>query len=83
MDFALSADIEDFRARIARFVDERLIPLESDRAAYDAHENLAPDLLDACARQAKAEGLWALRMPRRARRAGACRWPGSRRATRR
>jgi acyl-CoA dehydrogenase len=64
MDFALPADIEDVRSRIARFVDERLIPLESDRSAYDAHENLASDQLDVMRTQAKAEGLWALRMPR-------------------
>ena len=41
MDFQLPSDVEDYRLRIARFVDERILPLESDPAAYDAHENIA------------------------------------------
>lgn len=32
MDFALSADVDDLRARIAAFVRERIVPLETDRA---------------------------------------------------
>ena len=64
MDFSLPPDVEDTRARIARFVDERLIPLESDRSSYDAHENIAPEPLARLREAARAEGLWALRMPR-------------------
>ncbi|MCS6921440.1 MAG: acyl-CoA dehydrogenase family protein [Elioraea sp.] len=64
MDFALPAELEDLRARIARFVDERLIPLEADPASYDEHENIAPELLARLRGEAKREGLWALAMPK-------------------
>jgi acyl-CoA dehydrogenase len=64
MDFTLPPEIDALRARIRRFVDERLIPLESDRANYDAHENIAPALLAKLRAEAKAEGLWALQMPK-------------------
>ena len=64
MDFALPPEIDAIRARIHRFVDERLIPLESDRANYDEHENIAPAVLADLRKAAKAEGLWALQMPR-------------------
>jgi acyl-CoA dehydrogenase len=63
MDFALSPTVEDLRRRIRHFVDERLIPLESDPASYDAHENLALPLLDRLRAEAKAMGVWALQMP--------------------
>jgi len=64
MDFELPAGIEAYRSRIERFVRERVIPLESDRASYDAHENIRPALLDDLRAQAKAQGLWALQVPR-------------------
>ena len=64
MDFVLPPEIEDYRRRIRRFVDDRLIPLESDRANYDEHENIAPHVLAEMRKQAKAEGLWALQMPK-------------------
>ena len=65
MDFVLPPEIEEVRRRIRRFVDERLIPLESDRANYDEHDNIAPHVLVEMRKAAKAEGLWALQMPRR------------------
>ena len=43
MEFALPPEIDAIRARIRRFVDERLIPLESDRANYDPELILAED----------------------------------------
>jgi len=64
MDFVLPPEIEDYRTRIRRFVDERLIPLEADRANYDEHENIAPAVLARLRTEAKAEGLWALQMPK-------------------
>ncbi len=64
MDFVLPPEIEDYRGRIRRFVDERLIPLEADRANYDEHENIAPAVLERLRAAAKAEGLWALQMPK-------------------
>ena len=64
MDFVLPPEIDAYRTRIRRFVDERLIPLESDRANYDEHENIAPAVLARLRAEAKAEGLWALQMPK-------------------
>jgi acyl-CoA dehydrogenase len=64
MDFALPPEIDATRLRIRRFVDERLIPLEGDRANYDEHENIAPAVLARLRAEAKAEGLWALQMPK-------------------
>ena len=62
MDFHIPPRIEDFRQRIAAFVERELIPLESDPAAYDPHENIRLDLLDAVRAKAKAEGLWCLQL---------------------
>ena len=63
MDFTLAPEVEAIRAAIRRFVDARLIPLEADRANYDAHENIAPAVLARLRAEARAEGLWALQMP--------------------
>ncbi|MCA3279500.1 MAG: acyl-CoA dehydrogenase family protein, partial [Roseomonas sp.] len=65
MEFSLPPEIDDMRRRIRRFVDEKLIPLEADRANFDEHENIAPHVLVAMRKAAKAEGLWALQMPKR------------------
>lgn len=62
MDFTISAEIEDFRARIARFVEDRILPLEADRASYDAHENIRLDLLEDLRDKARAQGLWCLQL---------------------
>jgi acyl-CoA dehydrogenase len=62
MDFHIPPRIEDFRQRIAAFVERELIPIESDPAAYDPHENIRLDLLDAVRAKAKAEGLWCLQL---------------------
>ena len=43
MDFTISPRIEDFRARIARFVEDEILPVEQNRAAWDAHGNIALD----------------------------------------
>jgi len=64
MDFSLPPDIEDVRRRVREFVDDRLIPLESDRDNYDEHENIHPEVLKRMRAEAKAAGLWALQMPR-------------------
>ena len=63
MQFTLSPDIEAKRLAVRRFVDERLIPLESDRASYDAHENINMPLLAELRRETKAMGIWALQSP--------------------
>ena len=62
MDFTVSTRIEDYRARIARFVEERLLPLEGERANYDVHENIRLDLADELRAEARAEGLWCLQL---------------------
>jgi acyl-CoA dehydrogenase len=62
MDFQIFPRIEDFRARIAAFVERELIPLESDPASYDAHENIRLDLLECLREKARAEGLWCLQL---------------------
>ncbi len=63
MDFTLAPKTEDFRKRIRAFVEDKLLPLESDPASYDGHENISEDLLRTMRAEAKAEGLWALAMP--------------------
>lgn len=64
MDFLLSAEINDYRQRIRAFVNNELIPLESERSAYDAHENISEDLLAEKRALAKSKGLWCLQMPK-------------------
>ncbi|MDO9500827.1 acyl-CoA dehydrogenase family protein [Falsiroseomonas sp.] len=64
MDFALPPEIDAIRLRVRDFVDTKLIPLEADRANYDEHENIHPDVLKRLRAEAKAEGLWALQMPK-------------------
>ena len=64
MDFTLTPEIEDIRLRTRRFVEERVLPLEADRANYDEHENLRLDVLGAVQAKAKAEGLWAPQAPK-------------------
>ena len=62
MDFTLSPRIEDFRARIARFVETEILPVEADRANYDAHDNITPAALAPLRAKARAEGLWCLQL---------------------
>jgi acyl-CoA dehydrogenase len=62
MDFSISPEIETLRARIADFVETRLLPLEADPASYDAHENIAYEALERLRAEARAEGLWCLQL---------------------
>ena len=64
MDFTLDPATDAIRARVRRFVDQRLIPLEADRANYDEHENVREDVLQRMREAARAEGLWSLQTPR-------------------
>ncbi|MBV1797931.1 acyl-CoA dehydrogenase family protein [Siccirubricoccus sp. G192] len=64
MDFSLSPEVDAIRQKIRAFVEDRLIPLEADRASYDEHENIAPALLRTLRAEAKAAGLWALSLPK-------------------
>ena len=64
MDFTLDPATDAIRGRVRRFVDERLIPLEADRANYDEHENVREDVLQSMRAAARAEGLWCLQTPK-------------------
>lgn len=64
MDFNLNPETEDFRLRIRAFVDEHVVPLESDPRAYDEGENIAPGVLETLRQRAREEGLWCLQMPK-------------------
>ncbi len=62
MDFTISPRIEVFRARIARFVEDEIMPLEADRSNYDPHENIRIDVLEQLREKARSEGLWCLQL---------------------
>ena len=62
MDFEISPRIEDYRARIAAFVEREILPLEADRSSYDAHGNIALPLLDPMRAKARAAGLWCVQL---------------------
>ena len=64
MDFTLSPEIDMLRLKVRAFVEEHVIPLEADRANYDAHENISLDVLRPLRDKAKAAGLWAPQMPK-------------------
>lgn len=64
MDFTLSPEIESLRRTVRAFVAEHVMPLEGDRANYDAHENIRLDVLAPLRAKAKAQGLWAPQMPK-------------------
>ncbi|WP_428688430.1 acyl-CoA dehydrogenase family protein [Roseibium sp.] len=64
MDFTISPEIADIRDRIAAFVETHLLPLESDPAAFDPHENIALDVLEQMREKARAEGLWCVQLKR-------------------
>lgn len=60
MDFALPPELDAIRRRVRDFVQDRLIPLEADRASYDEHENISPTLLKTLRAEVKSAGLWAM-----------------------
>ena len=62
MDFTLSPTVEDYRARVAAFVADEILPVEADRATFDPHENIRLDVLETLRAKAKAAGLWCLQL---------------------
>jgi acyl-CoA dehydrogenase len=62
MDFTISRRVETIRARIAEFVEDRLLPLEQTADAYDAHGNIAPAPLERLRKEARERGLWCLQL---------------------
>ncbi len=64
MDFTLSPEIEDIRRRVRAFVDEHVVPLESDPQNFADHENIPHERLAPVRAKAKAAGLWAPQVPK-------------------
>lgn len=64
MDFSLSPEVRKLRERIRSFVVEEIVPLESERTAYDDHDNIAEDVLQRLRDKARRAGVWAPQMPR-------------------
>ena len=62
MDFTISPRVEDYRARIAAFVDAHILPLEADPAAYDGHGNIGLSELARLRALARDQGLWCLQL---------------------
>ncbi|KMO38019.1 acyl-CoA dehydrogenase family protein [Methylobacterium aquaticum] len=62
MDFTLSPRIEEYRTRIAAFVESEILPVEADRSTWDEHENIGPAALAGLRAKAKAAGLWCLQL---------------------
>lgn len=63
MDFTLDPRHDDLRLKVREFVDEHILPLESDPANYNEFENIRMSLRDELRQKAKAAGLWAPQMP--------------------
>ncbi len=64
MNFTLTPEIEETLRRIRAFVAEHVLPLESEPRAFDAHENIAEDVLSELRVKAREAGLWAFQMPK-------------------
>ena len=64
MDFTLSPEIEDIRLRVRAFVEEHVLPLESDPVNFADHENIPHDRLAPVREKAKKAGLWAPQAPK-------------------
>ncbi|MBP7000706.1 acyl-CoA dehydrogenase family protein [Amaricoccus sp.] len=64
MDFALSPEIDATRLKVRAFVREHILPVETDPAARDDHENISEAVLRALRDKVRAAGLWAPQMPR-------------------
>jgi acyl-CoA dehydrogenase len=62
MDFKITDKIEQYRKRIADFVETEILPIEADRQNWDAHENINRAPLEALRAKAKAQGLWCLQL---------------------
>ena len=64
MDFTLSPEIEVVRSRTRAFIEEHVLPLESDPENFSEHENIPLDRLAPLQAKAKAAGLWAPQSPK-------------------
>jgi len=64
MDFTLENEIETFREKIHGFVENHVIPRESENQFFDEHDMISESNLNLLRAKAKEQGLWALQMPR-------------------
>jgi acyl-CoA dehydrogenase len=64
MDFTLPPEIEALRVRTRAFVEEHVLPLESDPENFSEHENIPLDRLAPVQAKARAAGLWAPQSPK-------------------
>jgi acyl-CoA dehydrogenase len=64
MDFSLSAENEDLRVRTRAFVEEHVLPLESDPENFSEHENIPLERLKPVQEKAKKAGLWSPQSPK-------------------
>jgi len=65
MDFTLSPEVEDYRKRIRAFIADHVLPLEGDASNFDEHEMISAEVLKPVRDRARAEGLWAVQMPKK------------------
>jgi alkylation response protein AidB-like acyl-CoA dehydrogenase len=56
--------VENLRQRVAALVEERIMPLEANRATYDEHENIRLEVLEDVRAEVKRADLWAPQIPR-------------------
>ncbi|HVL02725.1 MAG TPA: acyl-CoA dehydrogenase family protein, partial [Dongiaceae bacterium] len=64
MDFFLSDEIEQTRLQVRDFVQREVIPLETDPANFDEHENLKESVVAKLREKSKALGLWGFQVPK-------------------
>jgi acyl-CoA dehydrogenase len=64
MDFTLPGTIDDYRLRYREFVRGTVLPLDTDPASFDEHQNIRADVLASVRGKARDAGLWAPQMPR-------------------
>ncbi|WP_425093694.1 acyl-CoA dehydrogenase family protein [Tropicimonas sp. S265A] len=63
MDFELTSEQDALRRRVAGFVAEHILPLETERENFDAHDNIALPVLSKIRDKARSAGLWAPQSP--------------------
>jgi acyl-CoA dehydrogenase len=63
MDFSISPRAAEYVRQIDAFLDDHVIPLESDRSSFDDGENIREDLLQKLHAKALAAGLWNFQLP--------------------
>ena len=54
MDFTLEPEFDALREKTRDFIAEHILPLEADKANYDAHENIALPILEVARRDGLA-----------------------------